>query len=158
MADDVVIVSVCMQIRLLQSVGTEHHQCSFCDGCIKIICAAVLQYDPVMGHETKGRSEFENMINGFSKVCIGCCTSGLYVQLLTVHVTIFPHGKAPTASSWSPAAELADQEERIVSRSQRGRQGVPLVRMKCCSDILLLHAAFRISSSSSGALPLSAGG
>jgi ketosteroid isomerase-like protein len=24
-------------------------------------------YDPVLGHETKGRSEFENMINGFSK-------------------------------------------------------------------------------------------
>lgn len=27
----------------------------------------VIIYDPVLGHETKGRSEFENMINGFSK-------------------------------------------------------------------------------------------
>lgn len=105
-----------------------------------------------MGHETKGRSEFENMINGFSKVRIGCCTASLYAQLLLCMSESF-HMIGTTASSWSPAAELADQEERVVSRSQRGRQGVPLVRINCCAETLLLRAALGISSASSGALP-----
>ena len=42
-----------------------------------------------MGHETKGRSEFENMINGFSKVRIGCCTARLYVLTTAAHVRVF---------------------------------------------------------------------
>lgn len=32
-----------------------------------IMADDVVIYDPVMGHETKGRAEFEKMINGFSK-------------------------------------------------------------------------------------------
>ncbi len=46
-----------------------------------------LQYDPVLGHETKGRSEFENMINGFSKVQETCCSAA--VQALTAHTRSF---------------------------------------------------------------------
>lgn len=47
MADDVVIVSICMQIRMLQSVGTEHHQCSCCDSCIwtqpVLLCCSMIR-------------------------------------------------------------------------------------------------------------------